>query len=640
MCGIAGIVSRDSPESRLADIGRMNDLQSHRGPDDSGSFSFENVTLGHRRLSIFDLSSAGHQPMRSADGRYAIVHNGEIYNFLELRGELERSGRQFRTETDTEVILAAWDAWGTACFERFNGMWAFAIVDCTRRQLILSRDRLGVKPLYVARCRGGLLFASEIKAIVGVRPELRQASDAYIHHFLPSGALDDGEETFFAGVRSFPAGSHAVMALDTIDCTPQRFWNPAERIGCVNVDRKDPAGQLRSLLEDSIRLRCRADVPVGTCLSGGIDSSAIVGFMSRQSPRPVHTFSGLYADADCDEQQYVEHVNRRWNCVAHSVTPEPGPKLLEELATITWHQDEPTAGPGLFTQFHVMDIARREVKVLLDGQGGDELFAGYLPYFAARLRDLNSSGRLADRLSAWRLAVEIRKHWGPQWLGTFPFGPPGRIRQIAARVGRRLRRATTTMPEPAFFDDAFVARTAVQPILRQWPRTGSSELADTLFWHTTRQSIPALLHYEDRNSMAYGIEARVPLLDYRIVEFALSLPDEFKIRGSWTKWVLREAAREVLPQEVADRRSKLGYPTPFSRWIRQPVERELMADLLLSDRFVSRQIVPAGTVRHYWDRHQSGAFDHGWLLYRYATLELWFRHFIDGFHPVAPPSRG
>jgi asparagine synthase (glutamine-hydrolysing) len=644
MCGIAGIVWTDRLRPpALAEVSAMADIMHHRGPDDGDLFGEGPVALAHRRLSIIDLSEAGRQPMRSSDGSVVIVYNGELYNYLELREELRRLGSCFHTQTDTEVILEAYRHWGTDCVSRFNGMWALALYDRVRRELFLSRDRFGIKPLYYVNDGERFAFASEIKGLLAAFPELRRADLAMVHHFLPSGALDDGPETFFVGIRSLPAAHNALLELDSRTFREWRYWDLDIEAFRERWGAGDPVETLRELLTSAVQIHMRSDVPVGTCLSGGIDSSALVCLMTRQRSDPPHTFSGLYRDRDCNEEQWVKAVLAHTNAHGAAVRPEPAGDLVGDLNCITWHQDEPTAGPGLYTQYHVMRRAAQDVKVILDGQGGDELFAGYLPYLVTRIRDLLAEPQRASRLRAYSLAAQVVWHWGPNGLG-------GAVRmplQEVARIGVTMLRRHTPSPlassnEPSFFHPSLTERVAGQEIERARERRFADTLSDTLWWHLAQQSIPALLHYEDRNSMAFSIEARVPYLDYRIVEFALALEPGYKIRNSWTKWVLRKAVEPVMPKSVTWRRSKLGYPTPFARWLREEPYRGQFRDLVLSRSLLDREFMTEKSIRFYWDQHQAGAADRSWLLYRLATLELWYRQFIDHWAPapaVSPRAR-
>lgn len=612
----------------------MNDIQYHRGPDDSGEYADGPVAFGHRRLSILDLSDLGHQPMVSDDGQAVIVFNGEIYNYLELRQELEQRGIVFKSDCDTEVLLKAYMVWGPDCTRRFNGMWAFAIYDRARRQVFLSRDRFGIKPFYYVNDMQCFAFASEIKALLAAFPNLRKVNYSFMQYFLPSGAFDDGPETMFEKVELLLPAHNAIYDIGSATLQIWRYWDAEPELFRERWVGNDPVESLRQLLHSGIELHMRSDVPVGTCLSGGLDSSTIVCLMSGRHNHPIYTFSGLYQDKSCDEARFVEAVRRHTNCHGVDIRREPNGDLIDDLATITWHQDMPTAGPGLYTQYNVMARASEDVTVILDGQGGDELFAGYLPYYPLRIDDLLAQKDWNKRLEAYFLMATVAAYWGPRWLNATT------LSKVAARyiprtkqLYEKVRRQGPRPVEPPFFHPAMADRVAGQQIVRQQPEKYADRLSQTLYRHLVDQSIPALLHYEDRNSMAFSLEARVPLLDYRIVEFALGLGPEFKIKNSWTKWVLRKAAAEKLPRTVAWRRSKLGYPTPADRWMRQGRERDDMRDLLFSTRFLDREIVSRESLEHYWNQHQSDGIDRSWLLYRYATVELWYRHFIDAFIP-------
>lgn len=323
------------------------------------------------------------------------------------------------------------------------------------------------------------------------------------------------------------------------------------------------------------------------------------------------------------------------NTCAVPIYPEPKGNLIDDLTHITWHQDEPTAGPGLYTQYHVMKEACNNVKVLLDGQGGDELFAGYIPYFSPHIEDILNKGGLCNYFRALKLILEIYRYWGTQWVSAaLTERVLGRYAsKIIRKISSLRKNNDISQPEPSFFHPRFTERVKGKEIQRSYPQKLTGKLDNMLYLHLIQQSIPALLHYEDRNSMAFSIEARVPLLDYRIVEFAMGLPSKFKIKGSWTKWILRKSSSLVVPDKVAWRRSKMGYPTPFARWIRQGIDKELITDILFSKSFIDRELVSEETIRYYYDQHMSGNFDRSWLLYRYVTLELWYRMYIDSWQP-------
>jgi asparagine synthase (glutamine-hydrolysing) len=394
----------------------MNTAIWHRGPDDGGVYADGPVALGHRRLAIIDLSSHGHQPMLSADGHLALVYNGEIYNYLELRDELRAAGLGFTSGSDTEVLLRAYEHWGPACVERFNGMWAFAIHDRRRNAIFASRDRFGIKPFLYAHDDRRFAFASEAKALLAAFPDLRRADEAMLLHFIPSGALVDGPETFFAGVSQLLPAHNLHLDIATGTLRTERYWQvEPEAFADRWVKGNDPVEALRALLNSAVDLHMRADVPVGTCLSGGVDSSALVGLMAERHPEAIRTYSGLYKGREFDEEEYVTATRERNGAIGTDVRREPNGDFFDDLAKITWHQDMPQAGSGLYTQFNVMNAASRDVKVILDGQGADELFAGYLPYYAARVADL-MRGSTGSKIGAYLLMAQVAQHHGPTWL--------------------------------------------------------------------------------------------------------------------------------------------------------------------------------------------------------------------------------
>lgn len=632
MCGITGILNLSGEAVDAAVLRRMNDVLAYRGPDDSGVYVDRNVGLGHRRLSIIDLSPTGHQPMTNEDGTIWLVFNGEIYNYLELIPVLQEKGHHFKSRSDSEVILHAYEEWGERCVERFNGMWAFAIWDAKASKLFLSRDRFGVKPLYYYAAPGRFYFASEIKSLLVAAPEARQPNYPYLYHFLPSGALDDGEETFFQDVKQLlPAHSLIVQKSGRQIVNYWRYDPEATR---KRYQYSCPEETLRELLFDSVRLRLRSDVPVGTCLSGGLDSSSIVCLASQILDHPIKTFSCLYDDNECNERPFVDAVNVHAQTDAYPVCPS-GQDLFDVFPKLVWHQDEPTAGPGLYSQWHVMAAAHGKVKVLLDGQGGDELLAGYFTYFDAYLscliQDLIRTKQpiyLSSFLSAIR---EIRSVTNQPILSQqLQRYLPGRLTSLVRRATGLVKRVDpmALIVAPPVIHDDLKGLVKGREIVRDQPRQFDNELNDLLYWHLVRQSIPALLHYEDRNSMAFSIEARTPFLDYRLVEFCLGLPYDVKMKNGVTKHVLRQAMKRDLPPAVCDRKDKKGYPTPMARWFREGAQAQLK-EILYSKQTADRKIFNMDGIRFNVERHCEGKVDASWQIYRWVTTELWFRTFID-----------
>ena len=652
MCGIAGVFHKQGRPVEIERLQRMGSLLAHRGPDAQGIHSEGGLGLVHRRLSIIDLDPRSEQPMRVE--HCLLIYNGEIYNYLELRAQLESMGHTFRTESDSEVLLRAYLQWGRDCLQHFNGMWAFALWDEHKQGLWCARDRFGVKPFYYLEKDGEFRFASEPKALLGDDADLRQVNPRALGRFLAEGICDDENETFFPLIRPLQAAHHLWVSAAS-GLFVQRYWQLVPNLSLeaglelsslrlarspavprLSFDEAllpphpDPqfytaVEALRALLQDSVRLRLRSDVPVGTCLSGGMDSSSIVSIASALNSSPICTFSSEYQEADCSESAFIQAVVEGCKTQPTRVVPQPE-ELIGAMEKIAWAQDEPTGSATLFTQWKVMQAAHGQVTVLLDGQGGDELFAGYLPYLEDYLWDLTMSGQEADEVAPteelagrsfaqlvkkarWqaRLPAFLRKR---EKLRPDPYTPPVTLNPEMRRALQGLDRSR-------------------EPRATGWPDRLSRRLAHDV----TNLSIPQLLRFEDRNSMAYSIEARTPFLDYRLVEFAFALPNRFKIHQGWTKRVLRSAVAGLAPPQIVLRRDKKGYPTPAAGWYRGPL-KAWMADLLHSGE--ARDWFAPDRLERLFREHQQGQ-DHSWELWRVVSLLEWKRLFLSGRGFVDPP---
>ncbi len=663
MCGITGFWHLDP--NRAVDpelITCMTATIRHRGPDDEGYLFVQTATgrceerrgaetrahqplddvhqaltdpynfaFGFRRLSILDLSPAGHQPMGSADGALWIVFNGEIYNYLELRAELAAKGYTFRSGTDTEVILAAYAEWGAACVERFNGMWSFALWDARQRQLFCARDRFGIKPFYYFWDGQTFAFASELKALLTLPGLPRRSNDALIFDYLTSGLIEHTDETFFAGLTQLPPAH--TLTVEAGQITPRRYWDlDPER----QIDLPDDAAyaeQFYALFEDAVRLHLRSDVAVGTCLSGGLDSSTIVCVANRLlfsdhvvSPELVgarqKTFSSCFDDRRFDERQYVETVLAVTGAEANYVFPT-GSQLLADLQRLVWHQDEPFGSTSIFAQWCVMEsVKQRGVKVLLDGQGADELLSGYHGYFHYYWGTLARQGRwprLWEELNAYHRIFRAPLA-GLLMQVTWPYAPNWAIR-LGRRVLKRKSAGSSTGINPDFAR-RFSGRD------HRPPQRGPSPYWGYLYDAFTRTSLPGLLRYEDRNSMAHSIEARVPFLDYRLVEYVFALPDDQKIRRALTKYVMRNALQGVLPEPVRTRTDKMGFVTPETVWLNGEL-RGLINDLIHSQSFQQRGYFDVPAIERALAQNAAGQRDLTFVAWRWVNLELWFRAMID-----------
>jgi asparagine synthase (glutamine-hydrolysing) len=613
MCGICGIVDFEHPAS-TAELEAMCAALAHRGPDGQKIFHDGPVALGHRRLAIIDLSDGGIQPFERDGGALQLVHNGEIYNYVELRSELEQKGHSFRTATDTEVLLAAYQEWGTRCVEHFNGMWAFAIWDAREQRLFCSRDRFGIKPFYYQSVGRQFRFASELKAFHAIQS--LEPNELAVLDYLAQGYIDHTRETLFKGIMSLPP-AHSLV-LDDRGLRLERYWQLEPHDAPA-----DPVSAFRELFLDSIRLHLRSDVPIGTALSGGLDSSAVACSTSlllqthhaetRMVGSHQRTFTAYFEDSGFDERPYAHRVVDAIDADAHWISFTDR-DLVDALPSIVYSQDEPFGSTSIVAQWFVMrEAARAGVRVMLDGQGGDEVLAGYPAYRGARLADLLASGRLrqlgrevaAGDQSLRAELVAIARPFLPERL---KWRLRARATGAAALVGERLR---NPYQHPALEDGPFRSR------FRQ-----------TMYRILTQQGLPELLHYEDRNSMAHSIEARVPFLDYRLAELLFSVPPDALFNRGLTKVVLRKGLSDVLPPEVRDRRDKLGFVTPAGRFFRGALG-ELAADVFASRSFAERGFVDVKAANAQLERHRHGAHEAGQELWRALNVELWAQVYLD-----------
>lgn len=650
MCGIAGLFDSQG----RADLGRLHNMGQqlrHRGPDDEGmvlidprggqafthggadtpadvfrsglpyapgqargdqSGAVHSLGLVHRRLAIVDLKPSGHQPMSDAEGRYWIVYNGEVYNHIELREELSALGERFVSTSDTEVLLAAYKRWGAGCLARFNGMFALAIWDAERRQLFCARDRLGIKPFYYQFDGRTLAFASEPKALVLTQPHRLSAHLPAIRDLLALDWVDHGSRTFFEGLWQLPAGHFLTMGADglavkqwwTLDSGRHAGGTPAEH-----------AEEFAALFTDSVKLRLRADVEVGSCLSGGLDSSAVVTTAGKLANRGLHAFSCAYDEGPAfDERPWIRAAVEASGATSHVVVPD-GSDFWKVFDTLSLSQDEPTAGPGVYSQWKVMQLASGEqLKVLLDGQGGDETLAGYFRYLPTRLRDHIAQGEWGAFASLWG-SVSDRLGFATTLLHTFePWLPAPLVHALRNRYGQGKDR---------------VLGPALRGLASEAPHahaSSRSDLWDQLAFDTLHRQLPSLLRYEDRNSMAFAIETRLPFLDYRLVEFAFSLPDAEKLDGVTTKAIARRALGDRVPRSVLDRRDKMGFETPTDLWLRGRYAGEVRRRLARPGPFqdwVDRDVVAAEL-----DEYLAGRRNIGLQVWRWLSLESWSHHFV------------
>jgi asparagine synthase (glutamine-hydrolysing) len=580
MCGIAGIVGFDRTTINSQLLTSLSDTLSDRGPDDVGFLGWSGTTpvqlsrhpeavegnrlsLVHRRLSILDLTPSGWQPMGTPDGRYYITFNGEIYNYLELQVQLKALGHQFRSHSDTEVLLATYAQWGVKAFTDLVGMFAFAILDTKERKLVLARDYFGIKPLYYTYYRDGLAFASEIKALLNLPGVNRQVNPQRLYDYLRSGRTDYGSQTLFADIVQLPAAHYLEISLDNPRQTQLvQYWQ-LDLNQRLELSFSEATEQLRELFLDNIRLHLRSDVPVGAALSGGIDSSAIAMAMYYLQGKnlQLHTFSYIADDPTLSEEKWVDLVGHEAGAFVHKVQPQPE-ELVADLEHLIHLQDEPFGSTSIYAQYRVFHKAKEVgIKVMLDGQGADELLGGYRPYVAARLASLLSQGQWGKAKQFWQKASQL---------------PDTGKLSLLVRAGGLLlppnlqgsaRRLVGKEDIPSWLNSNWLSKNGAIP-KHPGQRSSPEVLREELYQALVATSLPMLLRYEDRNSMAHSIESRVPFLTPALVNFVFSLPEEFIINSDGTsKAIFRQAMRGIVPDAILNRRDKIGFATPEQRWL-------------------------------------------------------------------------
>lgn len=619
MCGFVVHVALHSGPPDVARLGRATDLLAHRGPDDAGRFIEGGIGIGFRRLSIFDLSTAGHQPMASSDGRFVVAFNGAIFNFVELRGELQALGHQFRSSSDTEVLLAAYREWGSDCLDRFNGMWAFVIYDRLEKRIFGSRDRFGIKPLFWYADDDSLIFASEIKAIRDSGLARLEFNEQVLAEFLLEGTLDHSEDTFYRRVSQVPAGTAFETNLNG-RLVWHRYWSVLDAAQALPVP-SDPPAAFAELFEDAVRLRMRSDVPVGVLLSGGLDSSSILCSMGRQlSPATREgEFGALcYMDPHFDETPFIDATLAQTRASLWRLDVDPA-GFWDTFARVIWHQDEPVHSINSVVGFHLMKLARaHDVKVVLNGQGADETLAGYSSYFTSYWIELLRSGRLLALEQSLRAVAQARG--GRSNVLSEVFGMLlGQARQKVPgypALARRRRRARLERKSWASDD--------VKRLWTQRDQPAAPDLAAALHYSLERSHLPVYLRVEDRNSMAHGVEQRLPFLDHRLVALAFRLGPEWKLRGDRTKVILREAMRGRIPEVVRTRTQKFGFPTSVDSWFRGPLYGRLR-DMLSSRTVRESGLWDLGAVERALDQHRRGDANVGERLFDVVQVCLWLQ---------------
>jgi asparagine synthase (glutamine-hydrolysing) len=664
MCGITGVWNRNGEPVRAETIVRFTRSLAHRGPDGEGTLidSDACLALGHRRLSILDTTAAGHQPMQSLGGRYWTTFNGELYNFIELRTELEGAGYRFATQTDTEVIAAAYDRWGEACQFRFDGMWAFALWDVRERRLFASRDRFGVKPFYFFRNERRFAFASELKAFLALDGfEAREYTPALARALDDPMAAEAFDETLLCGVTRLLPGHCIAVSPDSIGV--RRWWNTLDHLVTPPRTLAAQAEEFRALLFDAARIRLRSDVPIGIALSGGLDSSSVLctlvalkgesreaDALERYAPEWKRAFTATYAGTPLDELRYAQLVARSAHVPLDEV-PVDAARTVAGIERVVWDLEEPwfTDTTPIWSLYRA--LRRSNVTVALNGDGADELFGGYLHHTD---HALGASGGLFRSPRRFADLIETRFHL-PGSNG--PIGQTGRL-QLTVKHDPALR-ALSTPARAAYarlrrrgnVPGATGGYTPRHTLIRNHRRSdvpqraeaealqaGLTPLSAFLYGEFHATKLPAILRVFDRTSMAHGVEIRNAFLDWRIVRYAFSLPDDSKIGGGYSKRIVREAMRGIVPEEVRTRRDKVGFNAPLPQWFAGPL-RTWLWELVNEPSFIDSELWDGPALRDFVARKRSGAawaWVDGETIWPFVNAHLWRTHFLQGPSPQAP----
>lgn len=626
MCGIAGFINlRFSPTKQKVVIKQMTDVIAHRGPDGEGHFVSDGVAFGNRRLAIIDLS-LGKQPMASADGRYWITFNGEIYNYLELKTELKKKGVLFQTDSDTEVLLASYIAYGPDCVRQLNGMFAFAIFDTKRKLLFAARDRFGVKPFYYYQGGEEFIFGSEIKSILAAKPTLARLNPGGLSEYL-TFQLCLGDKTLFKQIKKLEPGHYLLYQKNQLRVV--KYWDLTYTVN-DDLSLETWEEKLRWLLHDSVRLRLRSDVPVGAYLSGGLDSSTITTIAAKHYRNTLQTFSGRFRRKGYDETAYAKLLARTLGVEYHEVTLGPA-DFIHSIEKLIYFMDEPAAGPGLFPQYFVSKLASKYLKVVLGGQGGDEIFGGYARYLILYL-EASLKGAIfetQERKDARFVVVfpelfknlPILKEYAP--LIKYQFSE-GLFEPLSNRYFRLIDRGNgiRKLINRDFLpprDD--LGKMAFNQIFEAHD---FGPLFNRMTYFDMKTSLPALLQVEDRMSMAASLESRTPFLDYRIAELMSSMPAVYKYKDGEAKHILKRVVKGIIPEEIRKRKDKMGFPVPLSEWLSGPL-KDFVSDILLGRKAKQRGLYNVTSVEKII--REERAFDR--RIWGLLNLELWFRTFID-----------
>ncbi len=634
MCGIAGFIERntesdslDGHQERSALLDRMCRVIRHRGPDDQGTMVLGGVALGMRRLSIIDLAG-GHQPINGCDDQATVVFNGEIYNYRELQRELEARGHRFHTHSDTEAIVHAYEEYGAACVDHLRGMFAFALWDARARKLFIARDRVGKKPLYYTlTTRGTLVFGSELKSLLEHPEVTRETNPQALDSYLSFGYVVD-PLTIFRGIHKLPPGHFLEFADGRV--TIRQYWDFTYDPNAIDERRPedDYLEELRALLDEAVRVRLISDVPLGAFLSGGVDSSTIVGLMSRHMDQPVKTFSIGFHEDSYDELKYARVVAEHFKTDHHEfiVTPD----VCHVVDELVWHFDEPFADSSAIPTYMVSKLAREHVTVALSGDGGDELFAGYTRYGVDKKRGNFARLPRVLRENAMQSLSRRLPHgtWGRNYLHNVSLDPLDRYIDSVS--------VFTSLNQHSLYSDGFQRQlsdgdgsdTAAGIFRRFAAHVNTGAPLDSLLYLDSKTYLPGdILTKVDRMSMAVSLETRVPLLDHKLIEFVTRIPASMKMRGLASKHIFKRAIGDLVPPALLSR-PKQGFGVPVQQWINQEL-RSYIRDVLTDKKMRARGYFNWKYVDVLFDEHERGRRDHSMQLWSLFMLELWHRTFVD-----------
>jgi asparagine synthase (glutamine-hydrolysing) len=607
MCGICGIINFDNKPVEEGSLHTMMKTMKHRGPDDEGLFTENNIGLGFVRLSIIDLSLNGHQPMIDDSGQFVIILNGEIFNYIELRQELVFKGYHFKSDSDTEVLLYSYIEWGKGCLDKLNGMFAFSILNKKDKSIFLVRDRFGVKPLYYYQDNNSFIFCSEIPPILNVYNQKNEPDYQSIYDFLVYNRTDQADTTFFRNIRKLSHGCY--IEIKNKKVVKNKWYSLREKLNYPALQPKE----YLEMLSSSIQLRLRSDVPVGVCLSGGIDSSAITSILyNKFQLNDIHTFSAVYGNGEKgDETEYIgEYSTTLRNMYFTYPTAE---SLFDDQMSLVKAHAEPFPTTGIYAQYKVMQLAHGNVKVLLDGQGADEQLAGYHYFFGYYFKEL------FEKLRWLRLVSEI-KHYLKNHKSTYALKSFGYL-YLPHRIGVNYKENNCAL-HSSFKDKIGDSSESLNSLIH------STTLNEALINHF-EYKLEHLLKWEDRNSMWFSIESRVPFLDYRLVEATLSQQSDLIINKGNTKALLREAVKDFVPEKIRTRKDKVGFQTPEDVWFRKDLYKDFIYDLLDSGSFKNRNLIDNKYAISLYKRHLANEINISKDIWKWINLELWFQEYID-----------